>query len=182
MQFTRVLLTSLCVAGFAAASHASPMALDARPGLWEMTSSGETHGAPPIPAQALARLTPAQRAQVQAAMAGTMARATKPHVYKYCVTEQSLHRGFDPDEHARDCKTTILSSTGTAMDVRAECRGNRPNERSSGRFHFEATSPVSMKATLNMTLSDGAHTMTMRRVMRGRWLSADCGKYAHNMH
>ena len=28
---------------------------------------------------------------------------------------------------------------------------------------------------MNMTVSNGAHTMTMKRVMNGRWLGPDCG-------
>lgn len=182
MPYVRILLTSLCVCGFAAASHAGQVTLNVRPGLWQMSSGGSTHGAPPIPADVLARLTPAQRAKFHAVMAGTMARAGKPHVYKYCVTEKNLHRGFDPAEnqHSHDCKPTVLSSTASTMDVREECRGDRPGEHSSGRFHFEAPNPVTMNATLNLTVSDGAHTMRMKRVMHGQWLSAACGKYAHN--
>ncbi len=38
--------------------------LDVSTGLWEVTSSGETTGVPPIPPEVLARLPPAQRAQV----------------------------------------------------------------------------------------------------------------------
>jgi hypothetical protein len=182
MPYLRILLSSLCVCGFAATSHAAQITLHVTPGLWQMTSSGETHGAPPIPADMLARLPPAQRAKMQAVLAATMARAGKPHVYKSCVTEKSLQRGFDPSEHSsgEKCKSTVLSSSASMMDVRVECVGERHGEHTNGHFHFVASSPVAMKGTIDMTMSDGAHTMRVKRVMQGQWLSADCGKYAHN--
>jgi len=184
MPFTRILLTSVCVAGFAVASQAGPVTLNVKPGLWQMTSSGEAHGAPPIPADALARLSPAQRAQVQAMMARSVAHVAKPHVFKSCVTEKELRQGFDPSEHSSGerCQSTVLSSSATMMDVRVSCVGERRGEHSSGHFHFTASSPVVMNGTIDMTMSDGAHTMRIKRVMQGQWLAADCGKYAHNIH
>ena len=180
MPFTHILLTGVCVCGFAAASAAGPAALNVKPGLWQMSASGETRGAPPIPPEMLARLTPAQRAKFQAAMANSMARAAKPHVYKSCVTEKSLQHGFDPSEHnsAERCTPTVLSSSASMMDVRVECTGE--HERTSGRFHFEAPNQMTMNGTIDMTISDGARTMRIKRVMHGQWLGADCGKYAHN--
>jgi hypothetical protein len=50
----------------------------------------------------------------------------------------------------------------------------------SGRFHFEAPNPSTINGTVNLTVNDGAHTMTMNHAMHGKWVSADCGKYAHN--
>jgi Protein of unknown function (DUF3617) len=182
MSCSRILLTGLCVCGFAAASQAGPVTLNVKPGLWEITSSGQTSGAPPIPEDMLARLTPEQRAKFKAAMAASMAHASKPHVYKSCVTEKSLQRGFDPSDYSSGerCKPTVLSSSASAMDVRAECVGERRGERSSGRFHFEAPSPLTMTGTIDLTMSDGVHTMHVKRVMHGQWIAADCGKYAHN--
>ncbi len=180
MSFTRLLLSGLCLCGLAAASQAEPVHLKLRPGLWQMSSSGETHGAPAIPAEMLARLPPAQRARIKAAMAASMANAGKPHVYKYCVTEKSLQHGFNPAEHSAQerCKPTILSSSGSTMDVRAECTGRRGGEHVDGRFHYEAPNPQTMNATIDMTMTERGHNVRIKRVMHGKWLSADCGKYA----
>ncbi len=181
MPFTRALLTSLCVCGFATASAAGPAAINVKPGLWQMSSSGEIKGAPPMPAippNVLANMPPAQRARIQAAMAHAMGNAGKPHLYKYCVTEKSLQRGFNPTEQRPgfECKPTVLSRTASSMDVREECTG--PRQHVSGRFHFEAPNPVSMIGTINMTMSEGGHTMHVKRVMHGQWIAANCGKYA----
>jgi len=180
MFITRILLTGLCICGFAGASQAEPMHLKLRPGLWQMSSSGETHGAPPIPAEMLAQLPPAQRAKIKAAMAAGMGNAGKPHVYKYCVTEKNLRSGFNPTEHSAEehCKPTILSSSGSTMDVRMKCTGGRRAEHVKGRFHYEAPNPETMNAAIDMTISGDGHDMRVKRVMHGKWLSADCGEYA----
>jgi len=44
-----------------------------------------------------------------------------------------------------------------------------------GAFHFETSSPEAVSGTVNMTVSEGAHSMTMKRVIAGKWIGADCG-------
>ena len=53
-----------------------------------------------------------------------------------------------------------------------ECTGQ---ERTSGHFRFEAVSPEAMTGTIDVTVTNGARTMTIKRVMHGKWLGADCG-------
>jgi hypothetical protein len=180
MFTTRTMITIL-VCGFCiSAGQAEPVTLNVRSGLWEITASGQGSGMPPIPEEALARMTPEQRAKFQAAMAARTAGAGKPHVYKSCITEKTLRRGFDTGESnaERKCTQTILSSSASAMDGREECTGGRA--RASGHFHFAASDPVTVDGTVDLTITDGAHTMTMKHVMHGKWVGADCGQYAHD--
>ena len=58
---------AVCVGSMVLAYAADP-AFDVKTGLWEVTSTGSMSGAPPIPQDALARMTPEQRAQMEAAM------------------------------------------------------------------------------------------------------------------
>lgn len=180
MPLSRILLSALCVCGFAAAGQAASTQLNVKPGLWQMTSSGESQGVPSIPAGLLAKLPPAQRAKMAAAMAHAMGQTAKPHVYKYCVTAKSLQRGFNPDEHPADthCTPKIVARSATMMDMREACSGRHGH--TTGHFHFEAPNPETMNGTIDLTLNDGGHTMHIKRVMRAQWLGADCGKYAHN--
>ncbi len=180
MPVTRVLLTSLFVCGFAAASAAGQVAFNAKPGLWRMTSTGEMHGMPPIPPEALAQMPPEQRARIKAAMANVMADSAKPHTYKFCVTEKDLERGFNPAQKSPgfECKTKVISRTSSSMDVHEDCSGG--HHHVSGNFHFDAPSPGAMNGVIDMTISNGAHTMHMKRVMHGQWISADCGEYARH--
>jgi hypothetical protein len=63
------------------------------------------------------------------------------------------------------------------MDGREEYAGGRAHV--SGHFHFTAPDPSTINGTVNLTINDGAHTMTMNHAMHGKWVSADCGEYAH---
>ena len=180
MFMTRILLAIL-VGGFCiSACQADPVTLNVRPGLWEMTVSGESSGMPSIPAEALARMTPEQRARVQAAMAAATASAGKPHAFKSCITEKTLQRGFDTGESSaqRKCTRTVVSSSASAMDGREECTGGRTPV--SGHFHAEAPDPVTVNVTVDLTISEGSQAMTMKRVMHGKWVGGDCGQYAHD--
>ncbi len=141
-----------------------------------MTSTGKTTGAPPIPAELLARMTPEQRAKFQAAMAASMARSSVPHVYKQCITERSLQRGIELQKSnnngARNCRQTIVSSGASVIEVHEECYGR---EKTSGTFHFETVGPQTVTGTIHMTMTEGAHTMTVNRTLQGKWVGGDCG-------
>lgn len=149
--------------------QAGPVTLNVRPGLWEMTVSDAGGGPPPIPPDVLARLTPEQRAK----FATAMATRTGPHVFKSCVTEKSLQRGFDTGDS--NCTRTVVSSNTSTMEGRVEC--TNPRSRMIGTFRFEAAGPTTMDGAINLTIN-GPHTMTMKRVIRGKWVGADCGQYA----
>jgi hypothetical protein len=175
MSKLRVLSAGLCVtACLTLAGHTAPLSLNVKTGLWEMTTTGETSGAPPIPQDALARMSPEQRAKFEASMAAGMAHSSAPHVSKQCMTEKSLQRGFDPGENKGEhkCTDTVVSSSATVMEVRQECTGR---EKMSGHFRFEAVNPEVVNGMIDVTVTDGARTMTIKRVMHGKWLGTDCG-------
>jgi hypothetical protein len=58
------------------------------------------------------------------------------------------------------------------MEVHENCTGR---EKVKGTFRFEALTPDTMNGTINMVMTDGTHAMTIKRVISGKWLSADCG-------
>ena len=175
MSTSRVLFAGLALSCCAAAALADPISLHVRPGLWEMTSSGQASGAPPIPPELLARLPPERRAKFEAAMAASMARTAAPRSHRQCVTEENLAHGFNPEKvpaGAGQCTQTVVSSTASVMEVHEECTGR---EKVSATFHFEAANPESMNGTIDMVMSDGVHSMNVKRVIQGKWLGADCG-------
>jgi hypothetical protein len=140
-----------------------------------MSTSGETTGAPPIPPELLAQMPPDRRAKFEAAIAASRARASAPYTLKRCITPDNLQRGLDVDDkYSNDrCKPTVVSSTASVMDMRVQCAG--PKQNVSGTFHFEAAKPEAVTGTINMTISVGGNVMTMKRVIQGKWLGADCG-------
>ena len=155
------------------AAYAAGTPLNIRLGLWEMTTTGETSGVPPIPPETLARMSPEQLARVQASMAARMARRDKPEVRKQCVTKENLEKGFDPkNSSSQGCHTTITSSSAQVMEMKQECTGQ---QKFTGTFHFEAPTPVTVVGKYDMVMSAGPNTMTMKLNMSGKWLGADCG-------
>lgn len=175
MSYSRLLFAGFCVSNILIfPSYAAAATLNLKPGLWEMTWSGQTSGAPPIPPDVLAQMPPERRAKLEAAMAANANRTSAPHANKQCITEKSLQRGLNVEENKTEssCQRTVVSNTASVMDMRQECSGR---QKSSGTFHFEAASPETMTGTINMTITDGARTMTVKRVVNGKWLAADCG-------
>ena len=87
MSYSRLLFAGLCVSNILIfPGYAAAATLNLNPGLWEMTTTGETTGAPPIPADILAQMPPERRAKLEAAMAANATRASTPHVSKQCIT------------------------------------------------------------------------------------------------
>ncbi|HWG79033.1 MAG TPA: DUF3617 domain-containing protein [Stellaceae bacterium] len=154
----------------ARADDNTPLAV--KPGLWEMTSDMQRSGAPPIPPEALAKMSPEQRQKVEQAMQGAM--GPQHRVDKHCVTAEDIKKGFDRmDETSRgQCTRKVTASSATLHAGTFSCagQGNR-----SGSYRVEAKSPESVVANWNMTLTRGGDTMTMKNDMQGKWLGADCG-------
>lgn len=164
----------LCVAVVAAlpARAANDTPLNVKPGLWEMTSDSERSGAPPIPPETLAKLTPEQRAKLEAAMGA--AKGPQRRVAKHCVTQADIDKGFAEMEHLNrgNCTQKVASSTATLRAGTFTCSGP---QAASGTYRFEARSREAVVGTWNVTMSNGANTMEMKSALQGRWLGTDCG-------
>jgi hypothetical protein len=157
MSTARILLAAIAggagVCLWVAAGQADPIALNVRPGLWKMTISLQNSGLPPA----------------------LMARR-QPHTYKSCMTDKSLQRGLRGPNIPRTCTQTIVSSSASTMDGRTECT----SDQVSSRFHFDAPDPSTINGTVNVTVTEPvAGTGTMKFAIDGKWVSADCGGYAH---
>jgi hypothetical protein len=160
--------------GAAVVTAAVAATLNVKPGLWEITSQGEASGMPPIPPQALAQMSPEQRAQMMAAMQSAMGRMNQPNVMRSCVTQKMLDRGLDLQHQGdnENCKQTVVGSTSHSLDLRMECTGQ---QKTNGTMHIDALNPQTFSGTFNMVSTDGTNTMTVKRTMQGKWLGSDCG-------
>jgi Protein of unknown function (DUF3617) len=168
-----VVLFGAAAFGVAGAVLAQTPTLGLNPGLWQVTSTGSMTGAPPIPPEVLANMPPEKRAQTQAMMQAAMARASEPQVARNCVTEEQLRRGLNFDERPNpSCRRTIVSSTSSLLVVHEECTGAR---RMVGNFRFTAIDRETMKGDIEVMMSNGADTTTMKRSLQGKWLGSDCG-------
>jgi Protein of unknown function (DUF3617) len=154
----------------ARAGDNTPLAV--KPGLWEMTSDMQHNGAPPIPPEVLAKMTPEQRQKLEQAMQGDA--APQHRVDQHCVTAEDIKNGFDRmDQMSRgQCTRKVTTSSATVHEGTFTCTGQR---KSSGSYRFEAKSPEQVVATWTMTMTGGGNTMTMKNDMKGKWLAAECG-------
>jgi len=164
--------------GQSLADQAATLAI--KPGLWDMTTQSQSSGAPPIPPEALANMSPEQRQKFEAAMAAHMANQNKPRVYKHCITEDQLKRGIDMGKAEDKCKKTVTTNTGKVLAVHVDCTGGDPAnpEHTAGDFHFEAVDSTTVAGTTDMTISRGAQSMNVKSDIHGKWLAADCGDLA----
>ncbi|HXQ64245.1 MAG TPA: DUF3617 domain-containing protein [Steroidobacteraceae bacterium] len=148
-----------------------------KPGLWEISHTMESEGVPVIPEDVLARLSPEQRARMEAAMKahGGGALGTNGTV-RECITEKDLDHPFKADKPESHCTHTTASRTATSMEVHMQCKDmGRPGMNAEGTFKWQAPTSESMQGLVEMHMSDGTHTMTHRTKLTGKWLGADCG-------
>jgi hypothetical protein len=143
-----------------------------KPGLWEVTTNPKMSGQMPIPEEQLAKMTPEQRARLQAAM---QAGAGKQRVYKECMTPEKIARGFEMDrgEDQASCKRTIVSSTSNELTLHDEC--TRPERKSVTDVHFDIKGATQMNGKIKVVVTSSGKTMTVDTTVQGKWLSANCG-------
>src|SRR5512146_1620863 len=82
---------------------------DVKIGLWETTTNFVTSGEMPLSSAALSRLTPNQRAVLEARTKDMATGAPRTITYRSCLTEEELKKGaklFEPD---KNCNETILN-------------------------------------------------------------------------
>jgi len=159
-----------CVLAFAlmAALAALADSLNVKVGAWESTTTTTITGMP-VPAAALANMTPTQRAGLEKAM---QARALKPVtiVTKSCFTQKDLDEDqmlTSAKEH--QCIKKILSKSANKIVFEQTCPA--PNASASS-VTMEATSPESM--VMNIDAVQGGASGKVHVTTTGRWLGASC--------
>jgi hypothetical protein len=170
----QVALTALAATTLA---HAADLVKpNIKPGLWEVSTTPQVSGQMPIPDEQLAKMTPEQRAKMEAAMKSYMANSAKPRVYKDCMTPEKIAKGFDVDRQGEDssCKRKVLSSSTSELTLHDEC--NRSAEQTVSDVHFEIKGGTQMSGKINVVnTSSSGKTFTFKAAIQGKWLSASCG-------
>jgi len=163
----------------ALSTSAFAQGLDAKLGLWQVSSTTETSGRPPIPPEVLAKMPPERRAQMESAMKAREAKGPRTTTHKTCFTQKDRERAFQPrdDDENRSCKRTIVSQSARKMEVRIDCSGER---QSTGQMTIEAMSQESVKGAFDMKVTRGDDTMQVKSSFTGKWIGADCGEHKRN--
>lgn len=164
---TRILLCStLCSAVWA--QDFRP--LDVKTGEWASTINGQTTGLPPIPDEVLNRLTPEQRARMQASM---QSKGSKTTVSKSCLTKDKLDKPFNlGDENTKSCTRTLVESSRTKQEIRINC--DREGMKSTGTVKVEAINAETVKGSMQLAVTNGEHTMNMNYTFASKWVAPTC--------
>jgi Protein of unknown function (DUF3617) len=170
MKRTVALLVASVLSMPALAGAAS---LNLKPGLWEVHSTVKRSGTPPIPDSVIAKLTPEQKAKLDAALKAQASRPPTNSVTKTCITEEDLKKPIplDPGGRQKSCKSTLVKSSHTMQMIHVECTGQ---QNVTGDWKFEAIDPKSMIGTMDMKVSADTHTMTVDGKFQGKWIQASC--------
>jgi hypothetical protein len=182
LYFASRKFSAVAVSGLAAAAVATALVQaaeltrpDIKPGLWEVTNSPKITGQMPIPEDQLAKMTPEQRARLEAAMKDSVSKGNKPRVYKECMTPEKIAKGFSMDHGADEasCKRNIVSSTAHELTLHDEC--NKPDRKTVTDVHFEVKGGTQMSGKINVVMTSGGKTMTVNSALQGKWLGSNCG-------
>jgi len=143
-----------------------------KPGLWQVTVTPKMSGEMPIPEDQLAKMTPEQRAKIDAAMKGA---GSKPHVYKDCMTPEKIAKGFQMERGADEasCKRNIITSTASELTLHDEC--NHTNRKTVSDVHFEFKGGTQINGKMHIVTTSSGKSMTVDSSVAGKYVTASCG-------
>ena len=163
-------LVVLCFCSKALRADDAITPLDVKTGLWESTTIMNMGGLPPIPQEVLDRMTPEQKAQIDAAM---KAQQGKPITTKHCVTKEELTRKDLFDEGNKNCTRSVSTSTSSKLVMNIECVNQGVTMK--GTIRLDVNSSESVTAKTEMVATGNGRTMNMNSVITAKYLGSACG-------
>jgi hypothetical protein len=146
--------------------------LGARVGLWENTITTNLSGLA-IPADALAKVPAAQRAQMEQMMKQIGAQGPRTITERACITEKELSEGAfrkSAERDDRSCKHTVITSTSKRQESTFACTA-RDGSVSNGHMVIDAIDDTHLKGALEMKSPQANIDMKFD----SKWLGANCG-------
>jgi hypothetical protein len=160
-----VLIVLFCSLNLWAADDITP--LNIKEGLWEDTVTRtmkgiHPHGIPPD-------LSPEDRARAEATMKGEPVT----DVRKNCVTKEKLEKHSAFNFSRGDCTRTVVSSTGSKLELKFHCEISGGPAASDGTLALEALSSDNVKGTMHSITS--GRPVTTDLTFTSKYLGPDCG-------
>ena len=153
---------------------------DAKPGLWESTTTTQMEGVampamPNIPKETLDKMPPAQRAQVESMMKNRGgAGGPMTSVSKNCQTLETMRRGFASDNKQSSCTRQVTSATPAQIQIHMEC--SSPNGgKSTGDMVMHRQDAEHVTGNMTLKTISGDKTINMKMTIASKWISSDCG-------
>ena len=155
---------------FCAATLAAQTPLNVKTGEWESTLTNETTGQLPVPQEMIDKMTPEQRARMEAMMKARGMQGPRTTVTKHCVKKEDLDKPFGNDN--KSCKQTIVTSSATKQEIHMECEMG--GGKQVGTLKFEAVDSSTVKGSMQMTASNGGRSMNVNSTFSAKWLGPAC--------
>jgi len=146
--------------------------LDIKMGLWETSMTHSAAGMsqmPQIPPEALAKLTPEQRARMEEMMKSRSGATT----VKSCITKEKLEKNLAFRDDRPQCTRTLVSSSSSGFEMKMHC--GEKDSTSDGTFKLDVINSESVKGAFHMVVSGGDHSMNIDNTFTGRYLGPACG-------
>ncbi len=144
--------------------------LNVKTGTWQTTWVTTLSGAPPIPQEMLDKMTPEQRARFDAMMKNMKSGTPRTRSAKTCLTRDQLEK--DPFNEGKDCTETVLSSTGSKMEIEEVC--TEEDSKSDSKIRIEATDSENVKGWMQSTVTGSGRTMSVNGTFTSKWIGTAC--------
>jgi hypothetical protein len=148
--------------------------LDVKLGQWETTSTSSTSGTPPIPPDVLARLTPDQRAKMEAIVKAGVSKGARATTRKSCLTKEDLAKASAFGDEQKSCTRTVVTSSGSKQEVRFECTNGAM--KNTGTLLVEAVNSENVKGSIQIAATSGDRTMNVNSTFTSKWIGATCSE------
>lgn len=153
----RIVVPILVGGAIAMAAAASLQPLNVKTGLWQMTEITTWTGLPP---------------QLDSEMA-----SGKTHSYRTCVKTEDLSTNPWAEGSRQTCKWTVLTSTGTDMEVRGTSCDMGSEFGMTAEVHGKIRVLDSRDGTgsFDITLTGNGQTISGHATYTGKWVGSSCG-------
>jgi hypothetical protein len=156
----------------AASAGAKLQPLNVKIGLWESTMTYTRAGELPIPAGALDRLTPEQRARLEERMKANSGQSNTM-TNKSCLKKEDLENPDFIDK--KQCTWTTLESISTKAKGSAICDYRDIGAKLSGTGEIIVVDQEHVKGTIRMTATGSGQKMITDGTLTAKWLGSSCG-------
>ena len=149
--------------------------LKVKPGLWETSMTNTTSGQMGLPPEAAGKLTPEQRAKIEAAMAAQGAGGPRSSTHTNCVTEEDLNKDpFQDKNQMKDfkCDETVVQSTGSSLELHEVC--SQQSSEFDAHVTLQALDSEHVKGAVQADITMGGRTMHQDMNFTSKRIAATC--------
>lgn len=163
----------------------SPLALSAeipfkvKEGLWETTITSSGGGMSGMQ-DAMAKMTPEQRAQMEAMMKQKgMGMNGNTITAKSCVTKEKIEKGLAFAENKENCTHSVVNSSASHMELKIHC--DETSKKDGSKTTMDSTTVIdgmgsdNVKGTTHIVSNSGGRTVNRDNTFTSKYLGSACG-------